>query len=169
MVAKRELFRWPLWAPAMRAAGIIEIDRRDRPSAIASLSRAKATIESGLSIWLAPEGTRSRDGALLPFKRGGFHLAAESGARILPVSIDGTRGALAVGAWGVTRGVRVRVTVSPPIDPREFEGRRDDLSMAVREAIARPLGLQGSRSVAERDPQRLHHPPERGAEPPPQR
>ncbi|HTA90353.1 MAG TPA: 1-acylglycerol-3-phosphate O-acyltransferase, partial [Polyangiaceae bacterium] len=91
MVAKSELFRIPIWAQAMRAAGFVELDRGARERAIQSLERAKQALAQHTSIWIAPEGTRSRDGALGPFKLGGFHLAAGAGARILPVTISGTR------------------------------------------------------------------------------
>src|SRR6478609_7181268 len=91
MVAKTELFRIPIWAQAMRAAGFVELDRSVRERAIESLERAKLALDRGTSIWIAPEGTRSRDGSLGAFKHGGFHLALGAGAPILPVTIDGTR------------------------------------------------------------------------------
>src|SRR5688572_7441235 len=91
MVAKKELYRVPIFAGAMRVAGFIEIDRSDRHQAVAALSGAKDAIAAGTSIWIAPEGTRSETGRLGPFKKGGFHLALTAEARILPITIDGTR------------------------------------------------------------------------------
>src|SRR5882724_6212381 len=117
MVAKSELFRIPIWAQAMRAAGFVELDRGARERAIHSLDRAKLALEQGTSIWIAPEGTRSRDGALGTFKLGGFHLAAGAGARILPVTIDGTRRTLPAKGAHVTSGATVRVVVHESIDP----------------------------------------------------
>jgi len=144
MVAKTELFKIPGWAQAMRLAGFVELDRRDREKAIASLSHAEAALRQGTNIWIAPEGTRSRDGALLPFKKGGFHLARSTGARILPVSIDGTRRALSAHGRRVHDGVAVRVTVSSPIDPRAVDPGSPDrvpeeLIAAVRSAITAHL------------------------------
>ena len=136
MVAKSELFRIPIWAQAMRAAGFVELDRGARDRAIQSLDRAKEALAKKTSIWIAPEGTRSRDGALGPFKLGGFHLATGAGARILPVTISGTRRTLPAKGAHVTNGSVVRVTVHRPIDPADFGAEvREPLVQAVRLAI----------------------------------
>lgn len=136
MVAKSELFRIPIWAQAMRAAGFVELDRGARERAIQSLERAKQALAQNTSIWIAPEGTRSRDGALGPFKLGGFHLAAGAGARILPVTISGTRHVLPAKSSRVTPGATVRVTVHAPIDPADFGAEvGETLVQAVRRAI----------------------------------
>ncbi len=71
MVAKAELFRVPIWGRAMREAGFIAIDRSNRERAKESLESAKKSLAAGVHIWIAPEGTRSRTGELLPFKKGG--------------------------------------------------------------------------------------------------
>lgn len=140
MVAKAELFKIPIWSRAMRCAGFIEVDRKQRNKAIASLRAAQRSIQQGTSIWIAPEGTRSTTGALLPFKKGGFHMALTTGTRILPVTIDGTRDVLTARAFQVKTGCSVRVTVSEPIDPRAYGKKRtDDLMLAVRQAIAQHL------------------------------
>jgi 1-acyl-sn-glycerol-3-phosphate acyltransferase len=140
MVAKTELFRVPVWGRAMRAAGFVEVDRQNRERAVESLRRARQALADGIDIWIAPEGTRSDSGRLLPFKKGGFHLALEAGARILPVAIEGTRNALLARGWTVHSGQTVRVTVCPPIDPAEFGSqRREELRQQVRRAIAAHL------------------------------
>jgi 1-acyl-sn-glycerol-3-phosphate acyltransferase len=136
MVAKTELFRVPIWARAMREAGFIELDRSARDRAIASLDRGKIALAQGTSIWIAPEGTRSRDGQLGPFKLGGFHLAAGAGVRILPVTIRGTRQILPAKGARVAAGAAVTVRVHAPIDPAEFAGEvSEPLVSAVRRAI----------------------------------
>jgi len=136
MVAKKELFRIPIWAQAMRAAGFVELDRSVRERAIESLSRAKAALGAGTSIWIAPEGTRSRDGSVAPFKHGGFHLAVDAGARILPVSVQGTRAILPAKGARVASGAVVRVTVHPAVDPADFGGEVSErLVQAVRQQI----------------------------------
>ena len=146
MIAKAELFRVPVWGRAMRTSRFVPIDRGDRARAIQSLEQAKRTLADGISIWIAPEGTRSRTGALGPFKAGGFHLAMDTGAKILPVSIAGSRGILEADTYGVNSGVHVRVTVSPPIDASAYgPARRAELSDAVREAIARHRELVPTR------------------------
>ncbi len=116
MVTKKELFKVPIWGQAMRDAGFIEIDRKDRARAIASLKAAATQIHNGTHVWIAPEGTRTRTGALLPLKKGGFMLALETGAPILPVCISGTFDALRPDQWFIEKGTRVDVTFRKPID-----------------------------------------------------
>jgi len=137
MVAKAELFRIPIWAQAMRAAGFVELDRSARDRAIESLERAKLALARGTSIWIAPEGTRSRDGSLGPFKHGGFHLALGAGAPILPVSVAGTRSILPAKGARVAPGAVVRVTVHPAIDPMAYGKEVND---ALVEAVRRSIG-----------------------------
>jgi len=143
MIAKRELFDVPIFGRAMREAGFISIDRQNRSSAIQSLDDAKAKLASGTSIWIAPEGTRSQTGELLPFKKGGFAIAQATGTTVLPVSIQGTRDVLEANALRSRAGCSVTVTIHPPIDPKSFTGEpkaaRDALSDAVRTAIASGL------------------------------
>jgi len=141
MVAKAELFKVPLWAAAMRRSGFIPIDRGDRLGALKSLRLAQDAIRQGTSIWIAPEGTRSPDGALLPFKKGGFHIARAVGARILPVTIDGTSATLPSGSMKIRVGQRAVVTIGAPIDPKSFPKKDlEPLMEAVRTAIEAPLG-----------------------------
>lgn len=141
MVAKTELFQVPIWGRAMEAAGFIRIDRRDHAQAVASLRAGASMLREGTRIWIAPEGTRSKDGALGPFKSGGFRMALETGAWILPVAIDGTRHVLRARGLLVETHHRVVVTILPPIDPARYglEGRKA-LARDVRAAIARALG-----------------------------
>jgi 1-acyl-sn-glycerol-3-phosphate acyltransferase len=89
-LAKAELFKIPIFGRAMRGAGYIPIDRSDRPAAIESLRQAAAAVRGGVSVVIFPEGTRSPDGALKPFKKGGFVMAIEAGVPIVPVALRGT-------------------------------------------------------------------------------
>ena len=84
-----------------------------------SLKLAKQRIAAGISVVVFPEGTRSRDGTLLPFKRGGFLLALKSRTPIVPVTINGTGKLLARGEWRVRPGA-INVTIGAPIAPEEF-------------------------------------------------
>ncbi|HET9959050.1 MAG TPA: lysophospholipid acyltransferase family protein [Polyangiaceae bacterium] len=130
MVAKKELFSVPIWGRAMREAGMVELDRGNHRAALASLDNARAAVARGISIWIAPEGTRSPDGRLANFKRGGFRLAIATGARILPVTIDGTRNVLAAQSRIVHPNQSVRVVVHEPV---ATQGRTDsELSELVR-------------------------------------
>lgn len=115
MVGKKELFRIPVWARAMRAGGFIEIDRDDRSSAIASLERAATQIRDGVSIWIAPEGSRSKTGRLGPLKKGGFHLARNTRTPIVPMAITGTDAILPPGATSMRYDCPVRVVFGAPI------------------------------------------------------
>jgi 1-acyl-sn-glycerol-3-phosphate acyltransferase len=104
------------------------------------MRRAAAALESGMNIWVSPEGTRSLDGRLGEFRKGGFHLAMDAGARILPVCIDGTAQVLPAKAKVVRPGATVRVEIRPPVAPQAYGNERlDELVAAVREAISAPL------------------------------
>lgn len=140
MITKKELFRVPIWGAAMKASGFVAVDRSNREAAIASLKEAQRALESGVDIWIAPEGTRSRTGVMAPFKQGGFHLAIDTGNRILPVTVTGTRDALAADGAAIAKGAEVSVTISPPVDPADYgHDRRQELIMKVRDEIAQYL------------------------------
>jgi 1-acyl-sn-glycerol-3-phosphate acyltransferase len=143
MIAKRELFHVPIFGRALAAAGFVSIDRRDRNAAIRSLTHAQDLLDGGTHVWIAPEGTRSRTGELLPFKKGGFYLALQSGLQILPVTIRGTRAALPAKGLRSTAGARVHVTLHPPIDSATYAARgkagRDALMADIRRTMERAL------------------------------
>lgn len=140
MVAKAELFKIPGWGVAMRMAGFVEVDRGDRVQAIRSLEGAQHALSRGTSIWIAPEGTRGPGDALLPFKKGGFHLAIATGARILPVSIDGTSRVLSAHGRHVEDGLTVHVRVHEPISTNRYAPEaREQLMSDVRNAIVSGL------------------------------
>lgn len=140
MVAKKELFRVPVWGRAMQRAGFISLDRQSRERSRSTLRASVDVLRGGTSIWIAPEGTRSKDGQLGVFRKGGFHLALESGCRILPITIIGTRAVLPAKSAHITDGCHVRVVVHPPVDPRDFgEEHRAELIERVRSAIASDL------------------------------
>ncbi len=123
MLGKKELFAIPLWGRALCAAEFIEVDRSNHVRAVQSIDRAKQLIRDGVSIYLAPEGTRSRDGKLNKLKKGGFHLARDTGTPIVPVAIRGTIDILPRGTRVMRTGKRVDVTIGAPI---EVEGRSVD-------------------------------------------
>jgi 1-acyl-sn-glycerol-3-phosphate acyltransferase len=89
-IAKKELFDIPIFGPSMRRGGYIPLDRSDGRKALKSMENAAAIIRGGSSVVMFPEGTRSRDGQLLPFKRGGFMLAVRAGVPVVPVTINGS-------------------------------------------------------------------------------
>lgn len=139
MAAKAELFSVPIWGRAMTVAGFVKIDRKNPDRARQALEDAGRTMqERGLSLAISPEGTRSPDGSVRRFKRGGFEFARATGFPILPVTIDGTRHILPKGADRVQLGQVVRVTVGEPLVQPNFEDL-EGLREAVRARIASAL------------------------------
>jgi len=115
ILAKRELFFIPVFGWALWLAGMIPVDRSRRDRAIASIERAARRVRDGQRLLVFAEGTRSPDGNLLPFKKGGFHLALRSGAPIVPVSITGSRQVLEKGSLRIRPGT-IRVFLGRPIE-----------------------------------------------------
>jgi 1-acyl-sn-glycerol-3-phosphate acyltransferase len=118
-VSKESLFSVPFMGWAMRRAGFIPIDRGNRKRAIRSLGSAVERIRGGCSVIVFPEGTRSRDGRLQPFKKGPFHLAAQAGVPLVPVVIEGSFELLPPGSWRLRSGT-IRLRFLPPIDPGRY-------------------------------------------------
>jgi 1-acyl-sn-glycerol-3-phosphate acyltransferase len=139
-LAKEELFRIPLFGYAMHRTGYIPIDRSDRRKAMQSMVEAARRIAEGASVVVFPEGTRSPDGHLLPFKKGGFLLAIEAQAPIVPVAIHGSRAVVPKGRWSL-RGGTIRVSIFPPVPTAGLSAAaRDALMERVRTPIAMALG-----------------------------
>jgi 1-acyl-sn-glycerol-3-phosphate acyltransferase len=116
MLGKAELFRIPLWGRSLRAAEFIEVDRSNHARAVKSIEHAVRLVREGVSIYLAPEGTRSVDGRIGKLKKGGFHLAIGTGAPIVPVAIRGTIDILPRGGRVMRSGRRVTVQIGTPIN-----------------------------------------------------
>ncbi len=139
-LAKKELFSVPILASAMRAIGIVEVDRQARSAVHETVNRqARALVESGRSLIIYPEGTRARDGKLRPFKKGAFTMAVAGQIPILPVTIHGTYQAWPPGR-SLVRGGKITVVVDPPI-PTEGSTKEDITRLAEqsRAVIARRL------------------------------
>lgn len=142
-LAKRSLFRIPIFGWALAAGGFISIDRNDRSNAKEAFARAVTNLQEGRSTVIFPEGTRSLDGQLLPFERGGFLMALKSCAAIVPVGIEGTLQVRCRGGWKVTPGT-IRIRYGPPIDIEDFTIRtRGDLERATRREIADLARVEG--------------------------
>ena len=142
MVAKRELFRIPFMGRAMGVAGFVPIDRKHAAKSMEVLLGARAHLGNATSIWIAPEGTRSRSGHLGPFKRGGFYMALKTGMRILPVTIEGTRQVLSPGSLSVRLGQQVRIAINPPIDTAIYGMEQmNQLIHRVRTTIENEMGV----------------------------
>ncbi|MFO7709265.1 MAG: lysophospholipid acyltransferase family protein [Desulfobacterales bacterium] len=136
-LAKAELFKIPLFGRAMRAAGYISIDRADRNAAFQSLGEAAEALRRGVSIMIFPEGTRSLDGALKPFKKGGFVMAINAGAAVVPVAIRGTYGIMPKSAW-LMRPQDVTLEIGEPIASSAYTpDTKEALMERVREVLSR--------------------------------
>ncbi|MGC2163396.1 MAG: lysophospholipid acyltransferase family protein, partial [Silvibacterium sp.] len=128
------LMKIPALGYGMRLANFIPVDRDGRKeSARQSVEAAVRVLAAGVHVTSFVEGTRSPDGRLLPFKKGPFYLAMESGAAIVPVTIVGTEKLMQKGSLKVHPGV-VRVVFHAPIEPRDY-ATREGLLTAVRAAI----------------------------------
>jgi len=135
MLAKKELFRVPVFNAAMRGLRCLPIDRSDRRQSFESLRVAADHVRAGNSIVVFPEGTRSGDGKVQELKKGPFHLAEMAGVPIVPVGIRGTRDALAKDGV-LVRGAHVVVTIgSPIVEVRVGQDARDHTRDAVRAAL----------------------------------
>jgi 1-acyl-sn-glycerol-3-phosphate acyltransferase len=135
-LAKEELFRIPLFGHAMRSIGYIPIDRADRRKALESLATAAEQVRRGTSIVIFPEGTRSLDGVLQNFKKGGILLAIRSQQPILPISISGSHKILPKKGTIMIRPGTIRMTIGKPIPTRQLTVKDRDLLMErLREAI----------------------------------
>ena len=135
MIAKKELFAIPVFGWALWLAGFIKIDRSDRERAFQSLDLAAGKIRSGMSVVVFPEGTRSPDGSLQPFKKGGFVLAIQTGCPLVPVSISGSRAVMSKDSLEIRRGV-IDVVIGEPIDASRYSfEQRDELIAETRHAI----------------------------------
>jgi 1-acyl-sn-glycerol-3-phosphate acyltransferase len=125
-IAKKELFDIPLFGSSMRRGGYIPLDRSDGRKALKSMENAAAIIRKGSSVVMFPEGTRSRDGQLLPFKRGGFMLAVRAGVPVIPVTINGSGkvnpgGRVKLHSGGITLTLHPRVTLPEAMKKGEAE------------------------------------------------
>lgn len=145
-LAKKELFRIPILAQGMRAVGIVEVDRSARSAIHAQVNaQSKDLIAKGRSLIIYPEGTRPRNGALDPFKKGAFTMAIASQLPILPVSIHGTYEAWKPDTLWV-RGGEVTAIIDAPISTVGMTQQDSrDLTKAAYTAIANRVAEMGGR------------------------
>lgn len=141
-VVKEELFKVPIMGLAMKAAGYIPIKRSGGKAAMRSLSKAAQRIKEGASVVIFPEGTRSLDGKLAPFKPGGFLLAARSGCPVVPVAISGSNRILRKGSFVAHPGT-VKVTIGESVAMRKEGGRlkREELMNETWQAVNTMLSV----------------------------
>ncbi|MBI5117339.1 1-acyl-sn-glycerol-3-phosphate acyltransferase [Candidatus Poribacteria bacterium] len=135
IVAKKVLFKIPVFGWIMSAAGYVSVDRGDQKQAFASLDRAAERVRSGMPLLIFPEGTRSVDGSLGAFKKGGFVLATKARVPIVPVVIEGTYHVLPKTTWRICPGA-VKATFAEPIDTSAYSYEtKEQLMERVRAAM----------------------------------
>jgi len=140
VMVKRELFNYPLLGRAMRLGSLVPVDRGNREAGIAAVRAAADVIKQGINMTIYIEGHRSFDGKLLPFKKGPFYLAMESGVPVVPVTITGTHYVMPKRRFAIKPAL-VTIIFHDPIEPRDF-GSRDLLMERVRRVIEAGLPQQ---------------------------
>jgi len=140
-LAKKELVRIPVFGWALYAMGHIIVDRGNQPEAFRSIDEGAKRVREGVPVLVFAEGTRSPNGTLQAFKKGGFVLAIKAGVDILPISISGSREVLPKGSLRVNPG-KIRVVLSKPIPSSEHTlEKKERLMERVRAAIEAGLHI----------------------------
>jgi len=139
-ILKQELMRIPLLGFAMKGARYIAIDREDPRKAVKSMNEAAMKIKEGSSMLIFPEGTRSQDGKLQPFKTGGFRLALKAGCDVVPVAINNSRNIVPKKSLKINKGT-IDMNIGTPISVKDYTKKdMDKLMDQVREAILNQMG-----------------------------
>jgi 1-acyl-sn-glycerol-3-phosphate acyltransferase len=145
---KAELRKLPVLVRAWDLAGFVPLERGNPEQSLPAIDGAAAALRAGASFLIFPEGTRSRTGALLPFKKGGFIMALKGEAPIVPVAISGTRNALRKGSF-IIRPVHVRVQFAAPVETAGIpHDQRDSLIAEVRLRIEAMLSRDAGTNSA---------------------
>jgi 1-acyl-sn-glycerol-3-phosphate acyltransferase len=140
-LAKKELFSIPFFGWAMAAAGYISIDREGTRETVEAMNVAAQKIQDGMSVVIFPEGSRSPDGSIQPFKKGGFTLAIKSKVPIVPIAISGSRDIMPKDKLTATAG-EIRMFVDHPIETQHCSSKdRGPLMKKVRETISENFKL----------------------------
>ena len=150
VMAKKELFDYPLLGKTMRIGSLVPVDRGNRDAGIAAVRSAVTVLRQGINMTIYVEGHRSFDGKLLPFKKGPFYLATECGVPVVPVTITGSHYVMPKGRFAIRPGT-VTVIFHPPIEPADF-GPRECLMEQVRRAIDSGLPKELQENVTTDDP-----------------
>jgi 1-acyl-sn-glycerol-3-phosphate acyltransferase len=140
VMAKKELFSYPILGKTMRLGSLVPVDRKNRDAGISAVRAAAQVIRDGINMTIYIEGGRSFDGRLLKFKKGPFYLAEECQVPVVPVTISGTHELMPKGRFSIKPG-RVDVIFHDPIEPRDF-GSREELMAKVRRAINSGLPVE---------------------------
>jgi 1-acyl-sn-glycerol-3-phosphate acyltransferase len=140
LIAKKELLRVPVLGQGMSFINFVTIDRSNPERALQTMEKVREIVEGGYSFGVFAEGTRAMPGELLPFKKGAFHLALQTGAAIIPVAIKNTDYLMGK-KTAVARSGIMEIVLLPPIETRGKTAEKDlrDLLVKTRTAIAEEL------------------------------
>ena len=145
VMAKKELFSYPILGETMRLGSLVPVDRGNRDAGISAVRAAAGVIQQGINMTIYVEGKRSFDGKLLPFKKGPFYLAMECGVPVVPVTIVGTHEIMPKARFRISPGT-AKIVFHDPIEPNEF-GSRECLMEKVRAVINQGLPPEYQSSV----------------------
>jgi len=144
VIIKKQAFRIPVLGLSMLFAGFVPVDRKGARQGRRAIDHAARLMRAkGFSFLIFPEGTRSRDGRLQPFKRGGFFLALEAGAPVVPVSVSGSFKVMRRGSPFIRPG-RIRIRFHPPLEADTSNGDPAELMARTREAVVSGLAEEES-------------------------
>jgi 1-acyl-sn-glycerol-3-phosphate acyltransferase len=144
-LAKRELFSIPFFGWTITAAGYISIDRKGTRDTVRAMNEAAQKIRDGMSVVIFPEGSRSPDGSIQPFKKGGITLAIKSKVPIVPMAIVGSREIMPKGKFTVNPGT-ITIRIGPTVETKEL-GLYDWKALVGRVAEAISKDFQSISSV----------------------
>jgi 1-acyl-sn-glycerol-3-phosphate acyltransferase len=141
-LAKKEVFKYPVFGPGIRMMGVIPVDRSNSPAAVESAKQATRNIRRGKSFMVYPEGTRSKDGTLLPFKKGAFMMAIEAGVPIVPVTVSGATKIMPKGEFKLFPST-VHLIIHEPISTKDYSKENvSDLMQRTRAKIYSALSIE---------------------------
>ena len=149
VMAKKELFSYPLLGKVMRLGSLVPVDRGNRDAGIAAVRAAAEVIRKGINMTIYIEGKRSFDGKLLPFKKGPFYLAMECSVPVVPITIAGTHDAMPKRRFAIKPGT-VKVIFHDPIEPKDF-GSRECLMERVRRVMDSRLPQEYRKQITTTD------------------
>ncbi len=139
MLAKKELASIPIMGQGMKAAEFPLIDRKNRSQALKDLEALHKLLESGIVMWIAPEGTRSKDGKVAAFKKGGFITAIQAGATIIPMGIRGAADILPARTYQFNINQKAEIHIGKPIDATQYALEDKDKLIAETHRVIKQL------------------------------
>jgi len=143
MVAKKELLKAPILGYGMGFVNVIAIDRSNRDRAVETLKIANERLRSGISFGVCPEGTRAQPGEMLPFKKGAFHMAVQTGVPIAPIALKNADRLMGKGTGEAWPGT-IDMVIMPPVDTSRVKNDEDldQLVQQVQKMIMNELGIK---------------------------